>query len=88
MRRLLNRRLFGASLLASTGVLCVQRMRTSGRISDRRRPRSRVAILHADSYARSLEEKITDSLRLFGLGLRGKPSCSSQIWSSTSPERK
>src|SRR6516164_9522394 len=72
MRRLLNRRLFGASLLASTGVLCVQRMRTSGRIRDRRRPRSRVAILHADSYARSLEEKITNGLRLFGLELRGK----------------
>src|SRR5215471_17284097 len=72
MRRLLNRRLFGASLLASTGVLCVQRMRTSGRISDRRRPRSRVAILHADSYARSLEERVTDGLRLFGLELRGK----------------
>jgi uncharacterized protein (DUF362 family) len=31
-----------------------------------------VAILHADSYARSLEEKITDGLRLFGLELRGK----------------
>ena len=72
MRRLLNRRLFGASLLAGAGVLCVQRMRTSGRIRDRRRPRSRTAILHADSYARSLEEKITDGLRLFGLKLRGK----------------
>ena len=72
MRQLLNRRVFGASLLASTGVLCVQRMRTSGRISDRRRPRSRVAILDADSYARSLEEKITDGLRLFGLELRRK----------------
>src|SRR5215469_3625491 len=72
MRRILNRRLFGASLLASTGVLCVQRMRTSGRISDRRRPRSRVAILHADSYARSLDERITDGLRLFGLNLRDK----------------
>ena len=72
MRRFLNRRLFGASLLASTGVLCVQRMRTSGRIRDRRRPQSRVAILHADSYAKSLEEKITNGLRLFGLELRGK----------------
>src|SRR5215471_19138732 len=72
MRRLLNRRLFGASLLASTGVLSVQRMRTSGRIRDRRRPQSRVAILDTDSYARSLEEKITDGLRLFGLELRGK----------------
>jgi uncharacterized protein (DUF362 family) len=73
MRRLLNRRLFGASLLASTGVLCVQRMRTPGRISDRRRPRSQVAILHADSYAaRSLEERIRDGLRLFELELRGK----------------
>src|SRR6516165_2575264 len=72
MRRLLNRRLFGASLLASTGVLSVQRMRTSGRIRDGRRPESRVAILHADSYARSLEEKITNGLRLFGLELHGK----------------
>src|SRR5215831_12017536 len=72
MRRLLNRRLFGASLIASTGVLCVQRMRTSGRISDRRRPQSRAAILEADSYASSLEEKIRDGLRLFRLELRGK----------------
>ena len=72
MRRLLNRRLFGARLLAGTGVLCVQRMRTSGRISDRRRPQSQVAIVHANSYARSLEEKITEGLRLFGLELRGK----------------
>src|SRR5215472_12044281 len=72
MKWLLNRRLFSASLLAGTGVLSVQRMRTIGRISDRRRPRSRVAILHADSYARSLEEKITDGLRLFGLNLGGK----------------
>jgi hypothetical protein len=31
-----------------------------------------MAILHADSYARSLEERITDGLRLFGLELRGK----------------
>jgi uncharacterized protein (DUF362 family) len=31
-----------------------------------------VAILHADSYARALEERIRDGLRLFGLELRGK----------------
>jgi uncharacterized protein (DUF362 family) len=31
-----------------------------------------VAILEADSYARSLEEKITDGLRLFALNLRDK----------------
>jgi uncharacterized protein (DUF362 family) len=31
-----------------------------------------VSILHADSYARSLEERLTDGLRLFGLNLRGK----------------
>src|SRR5262249_13024699 len=72
MRRRLNRRLIGASLVASTGILCVQRMRTSGRIRDRRRPQSRVAILHADSYARCLEEKMTTGLSLFGLNLRGK----------------
>jgi uncharacterized protein (DUF362 family) len=47
-------------------------MRTSGLVLDRRQPQSRVVILHADSYARSLEEKIMDGLRLFGLDLRGK----------------
>jgi uncharacterized protein (DUF362 family) len=31
-----------------------------------------VTILPADSYATSLEKKITDGLRLFGLNLRGK----------------
>ena len=38
----------------------------------RRRPRSRVAILRAESYAAGLDTIIEDGLRLFGLDLRGK----------------
>jgi uncharacterized protein (DUF362 family) len=47
-------------------------MRTSGLVPDRRKPQSRVAILHVGSYAAPLEERIADGLRLFGLDLRGK----------------
>jgi uncharacterized protein (DUF362 family) len=48
-------------------------MQTSGVVRDLRKPRSRVAILHADSYApAALEGKITDALHLCGLDLRGK----------------
>ncbi len=72
MKQLLNRRLFSAALLAGTGALAVQRMRTSGLVPDRRKPQSRVAILHVVSYAASLEARIADGLRLFGLDLRGK----------------
>jgi uncharacterized protein (DUF362 family) len=72
VKQLLNRRLFGAALLAGTGALAVQRMRTSGLVPDRRKPQSRVAILHVGSYAAPLEERIADGLRLFGLDLRGK----------------
>jgi uncharacterized protein (DUF362 family) len=35
----LNRRLFGATLLARTGALAVQRMRTAGTLTDQRKPR-------------------------------------------------
>ena len=73
MKQPLNRRLFGATLLAGTGAVAVQKMRTSGLVADLRRPRSRAAILHADSYRpAALEEKITDALRLFALDLHGK----------------
>lgn len=50
-----TRRVFGASVLAGTGALAVQRLRTSGLLHDRRKPISRVAILHAESYATPLE---------------------------------
>jgi uncharacterized protein (DUF362 family) len=76
MNRLLNRRFFGAALLGGTGALTVQvaieRMRTSGLLADRRKPRSRVAILSADSYAAGLETKIADGLRLFHFDLCGR----------------
>jgi uncharacterized protein (DUF362 family) len=67
-----TRRVFGASLLAGTGTLALQRLRTSGLLHDRRKPISRVAILHAESYAAPLETILTDGLRLFHLDLRGK----------------
>src|SRR5260370_17873461 len=72
MSRRLGRRIFGGALLAGTGALAVQRMRTAGLVPDRRRPRSRVAILHETSYAGSLERELTEGLRLFYLDLRGK----------------
>jgi hypothetical protein len=45
-----NRRIFGGALLAGTGALAVQRMRSAGQVSDRRKLRSRVAILNETSY--------------------------------------
>ena len=68
----LSRRIFGGALLAGTGALAVQRMRTAGLVPDRRRARSRVAILHETSYAGSLERELAEGLRLFDLDLRGK----------------
>jgi uncharacterized protein (DUF362 family) len=67
-----SRRIFGGALLAGAGALAVQRMRTAGLVPDRRRARSRVAILHETSYAGSLERELIEGLRLFDLGLRGK----------------
>ena len=68
----LSRRIFGGALLAGTGALAVQRMRTAGLLPDRRRAHSRVAILHETSYAGSLERELTEGFRLFDLDLRGK----------------
>jgi uncharacterized protein (DUF362 family) len=67
-----SRRIFGRALLAGTGALAVQRMRTAGLVPDRRRAHSRVAILHETSYAGSLERELTEGVRLFDLDLRGK----------------
>jgi uncharacterized protein (DUF362 family) len=76
MNRLLNRRLFGATLLAGAGALtarvAIERIRASGLLADRRKPESRVAILNADAYTPALETTIMDGLRLFDLDLRGK----------------
>ena len=40
--------------------------------SDRRRKRSRVAILHADQYSQDLDQLITAGLRLFPINMTGK----------------
>ena len=68
----ISRRIFGGGLLAGTGALAVRRMLSSGLVPDRRRPRSRVAILHKDSYADPLDRALIEGLRLFDLNLRGK----------------
>jgi uncharacterized protein (DUF362 family) len=47
-------------------------MLSSGFVPDRRRPRSRVAILHKDSYSGPLDRALIEGLRLFDLNLRGK----------------
>ena len=68
----MNRRIFGGSLLAGTGALAVRRLCSTGSLRDRRRRRSRVAILHEDSYAGPLDRTLLEGLRLFDLNLRGK----------------
>jgi len=68
----ISRRIFGGGLLAGTGALAVRRMLSSGFVPDRRRPRSRVAILHEDSYSGPLDRALIEGLRLFDLNLRGK----------------
>lgn len=67
-----NRRVFGAALLRGVGALAVQRLRASGKVADLRPSRSRVAILHADSYVLRLDRTVFEGLRLFGPELKGK----------------
>src|SRR5262245_37213298 len=68
----MNRRVFGAAAIAGTGVLAVRRMLSTGSLQDRRKPRSRVAIIHQDSYAARLDQTLMEGLLLFKLDLRGK----------------
>ena len=68
----MSRRMFGGSLLAGTGALAVRRMLAEGSVRDRRRPRSRVAILRENSYAGPLDRVLMEGLRLFDLDLGGK----------------
>ena len=72
MSALINRRIFGGGLLAGTGALAVRRLCSTGCLRDRRRRRSRVAILHADSYDGPLDRTLIEGLCLFDLSLRGK----------------
>jgi len=69
---LTSRRVFGGALLAGTGALAVRQLCSTGFLRDRRRRRSRVAILHEDSYDGPLDRTLIDGLRLFDLNLRGK----------------
>jgi uncharacterized protein (DUF362 family) len=68
----MKRRVFGAAAIAGTGALAVRRMLMTGFLQDRRKPRSRVAIIHQGSYAHRLDQTLVDSLLLFNLDLRGK----------------
>jgi uncharacterized protein (DUF362 family) len=68
----MSRRIFSGSLLAGTGVLAVRRLRSTGFVLDRRRPQSRVAILHEDSYSGPLDRTLVEAIRLFDPNLRGK----------------
>jgi uncharacterized protein (DUF362 family) len=68
----MSRRIFGTAVIAGTGALAVRRMLSTGFLQDRRTPRSRVAIIHQDSYSIRLDHTLADGLRLFDLNLRGK----------------
>lgn len=72
MISLTSRRVFGGALLAGTGALAVRQLCSTGFLRDRRRRRSRVAILHEDSYDGPLDRTLIEGLRLFDLNLRGK----------------
>ena len=69
----MSRRIFSGSLLAGTGALAVRRLRSTGFGPDRRRPQSRVAILHEDSYSGPMDRTLIEGIRLFDLNLRGTP---------------
>jgi uncharacterized protein (DUF362 family) len=68
----MSRRVFGAAVIAGTGTLAVRRMISTGSLQDRRHPRSRVAIIHRESYGDGVDQRLVDGLRLFNLNLRGK----------------
>ena len=68
----MNRRVFGAAAIAGTGVLAVRRMLSTGALQDRRKPRSRVGIIHQHSYADQLDQRLMAGLRLFDLDLKGR----------------
>jgi hypothetical protein len=70
--RIMSRRIFSGSLLAGTGVLAVRRLHSTGFVLARRRPQSRVAILHEDSYSGPLDRTLIEGIRLFDPNVRGK----------------
>lgn len=68
----MSRRIFCGSLVAGKGVLAVQRLRSTGFVQDRRKPQSRVAILHEDSSSGPLDSTLIEGIRLFDPNVRGK----------------
>lgn len=72
MNHQVDRRAFGAVLLGGAGAFAVQRLRASGRVADLRASRSRVAILHDDSYGLPLDKTVLEGLRLFRFELKRK----------------
>lgn len=69
----IDRRTFvaGSVGLAAGGAMTALLLQPKYKV-DRRRERSRVAILHADSYSQNLEQILWRGLDLFGLDVRGK----------------
>jgi uncharacterized protein (DUF362 family) len=63
--------LAGASAVAAGAIASVPSVLPKYRC-DRRKPRSGVAILHADDYSHKLERILLDGLRLFPLNLKSK----------------
>ena len=64
----MSRRVFGGTLISGTGALAVRRMLSTGSVRDRRKPSSRVAIIHQDCYTGRLERTLLEGLRLFDAG--------------------
>ena len=52
--------------------MAVRRLRSTGFVQDRRKPQSRVAILHEDSYSGPLDSTLIEGIRLFDPNVRGK----------------
>ena len=69
----LDRRTFvaGSAGLAAGGAMTALLLKPKYKVA-RKRPESRVAILHADSYTQQLEEVLQRGLELFDLDVRGK----------------
>jgi uncharacterized protein (DUF362 family) len=71
MNNVIGRRVFGGAVLAGTGALAIRQMLSKDHAQDRRKPKSRVAILHQPDYSH-LDRSLIDGLRLFALDLGGK----------------
>jgi hypothetical protein len=70
----MKRRHFAAMSLATAGGATLARMYTPPHLfaQNQRPPRSRVAVLSAESYSDKLDGLLYDALRLFALDVKGK----------------